>query len=288
MTRGRLLEIGQLAPGQAVGPYIVEHACGEGGMAWVYRATGPDGQTVALKLVRPELAVEELFLRRFAREVEAALRVDHPHVVPVLDSGEHDGIPYMTQPFIEGGTLHEKLEREGTLELEPAVTLVLQVGKGLGALHDHQLVHRDLKPANILLDGDGSAFVADFGLAKDRDASLLTMPGQAVGSLDYMAPEQIRAEEVTAAADVYSLACVLFECLTGRPPFADREGMQILRAHLSDEPPDPRADRPELPDDLSWAVAQGLHKRAGERPASASGFARMVQVAAGVPPLSPG
>jgi serine/threonine-protein kinase len=257
-------------------------------MAWVYRAIGPDGEVVALKLVRPELAVEDIFRRRFSREVKAAVRVDHPHVVPVLDSGEHDGVPFMTQPFIGGGSLQEKLEREGALDLETAVTLCLQVAKGMGALHEHDLVHRDLKPANILLDGDGCAHVADFGLAKDPNASLLTMPGQAVGSLDYMAPEQIRGEEVSPATDVYSLGCVTFECLAGEPPFADREGMQILWAHLRDEPPNPCAERPDVPKDVSWAVRRALEKDPADRPASATAFARMVQVAAGVPPMSPG
>jgi serine/threonine-protein kinase len=257
-------------------------------MAWVYRATGPDGEIVALKLVRPELAVEDIFRRRFSREVKAAVRVEHPHVVPVLDSGEHDGVPFMVQPFIGGGSLQEKLEREGALDLETAVTLCLQVAKGVGELHKHDLVHRDLKPANILLDEEGCAHVADFGLAKDPNASLLTMPGQAVGSLDYMAPEQIRGEEVSAATDVYSLGCVMFECLAGEPPYADREGMQILWAHLRDEPPNPCAERPEVPKDVSWTVRRALEKDPADRPASATAFARMVQVAAGVPPMSPG
>jgi serine/threonine-protein kinase len=206
----------------------------------------------------------------------------------VLDSGEHEGVPYMAQPFIDGGSLQERLERDGRLELEEAVTLCLQVAKGLGALHAHGLIHRDLKPANILLDERGCAFVADFGLAKDPQASLITQPGQAVGSLDYMAPEQIRAEQVTAATDVYSLGCVTVECLCGRPPFADREGMQILWAHLRDDPPDPCADRPDVPEHVSWAVLSALQKDPTRRPPTATAYARMVQAAAGVPPLSPG
>jgi serine/threonine protein kinase len=257
-------------------------------MARVYQASGPDGETVALKLVRPELAVENMFRRRFAREVQTAERIDHPHVVAVLDSGEHDGVPYMAQPLIKGGSLQERLEREGELELEDAVTLCLHVAKGLGALHSHGLVHRDLKPANILLDERGCAFVADFGLTKDPQASLITQPGQAVGSLDYMAPEQIRAEEVSPAADIYSLGCVMLECLCGQPPFADREGIQVLWAHLRDDPPDPCAGRLNVPKDVSWAVLCALEKDPAKRPPTAMAYARMVQAAAGVPPLSPG
>ena len=271
-----------------VGSYTVERPCGQGGMAWVYEAVDRDGAVVALKLVRPELAAEDMFRRRFSREVGAACRIEHPHVVPVLDSGEHDGVPDMVQPFIRGGSLQEKLEREDRLELEAAVTLCLQVAKGIGALHVLHLIHRDLKPANILLDEHGHAFVADFGLAKDLDASLITTPGEAVGSMDYMAPEQIRGDSVSSAADVYSLGCVVFECLAGEPPFADREGIQILRAHLLDEPPDLHEQHSDVPPDVAWAVRRALEKEAGDRPASATAFARMVQVAAGVPPLSPG
>jgi serine/threonine protein kinase len=289
MTRAQSLDPTELVSGDKVGPYTVEHPLGEGGMARVYRAVGPDGGVVALKLVRPDLAVEEMFRRRFTREVRTAERVDHPHVVPVLDSGDHDGVPYMVQPLIGGGSLQERLEREKVLELEAAVTCCLQVAKGIGALHKHGLVHRDLKPANILLDEHNRAFVADFGLAKDHQASLLTQPGQAVGSLDYMAPEQIRGEEVGPATDVYSLGCVMFECLAGRPPYRDREGtMKILWAHLQDEPPDPCADRPEMPKELSWAVLRALEKDPADRPPTGTAYARMVQVAAGVPPLSPG
>jgi serine/threonine protein kinase len=206
----------------------------------------------------------------------------------VLDSGVHEGVPYMAQPFIRGGSLQEKLEREEMLAVEVAVSLALEVAKGLGALHEHGLIHRDLKPANILLDEDGRAFVADFGLAKDPQASLITKPGQAVGSLDYMAPEQIRAEHVTPSADVYSLGCVMYECLAGRPPFADRQGIQVLWAHLRDEPADCNVERPEIPKDVAWAVSRALEKEPARRPETATAYARMVQVAAGVPPMSPG
>ena len=276
-----------LSAGDQVGPYRIESRLGEGGMGLVYKATDPDGTTIALKLVRGTLASDAVFRKRFDREARTAERVSHPHLVPVLATGEHEGVPYMAQQYIRGGTLQDKIEREGTIDLEEAVTLCLQIAKGLAALHEEHLIHRDLKPANILLDEAGSAYVTDFGLAKDRDASVLTKPGQAVGSMDYMAPEQIRGQEVNAAADVYSLGCVMFECLVGQPPFADREGMQILWAHLQDEPPDPCAERPEVPKDVGWAVLRGLEKEADRRPPSPTAYARMVQVAAGVPPLSP-
>ena len=234
-------------PGDTVGPYTVEAACGQGGMARVYRAVGPDGEVVALKLVRPELAVEDMFRRRFAREVETAARIDHPHVVPVLDSGEHEGVPYMAQPFIRGGSLQEKLEREGRLDLETAVTLCLQVAKGVGALHAHGLIHRDLKPANILLD-ERRAARSSRTSASPRTCrpACSPSPGRPSGRSTTWRPSRSAARRSTSAADVYSLGCVMFECLAGEPPFADRQGMQVLWAHLRDEPPNPCAERPDV------------------------------------------
>jgi serine/threonine protein kinase len=277
-----------LEPGDTVGPYKIEARLGEGGMGLVYKAVGPDGQQVALKLVRGKLAADRVFRKRFDREAGAARRVAHAHVVPVLDTGEHDGIPYMAQQFIAGGTLQDRIDRDGSLQLEAAVTLCLEVARGLKALHAEQLVHRDLKPANILLDERDRAYITDFGLAKDRDASALTEPGQAVGSMDYMAPEQIRGEEVSALTDVYALGCVMYESLVGEPPFAEKEGMQVLWAHLRDDPPEPSAKRKDLSQDVSWAVMRALEKDPERRPPSPTAYARMVQVAAGVPPLSPG
>jgi serine/threonine protein kinase len=271
-----------------VGPYRIERRLGEGGMGLVFKALGADGQEVALKLVRGELAVDATFRKRFEREGAAARRISHSHVVSVLDTGEFEGVPYMAQQFIGGGSLQGRIDREGPLELEAAVMLCLQVAKGLDALHSQRVVHRDLKPANVLFDENGSAYITDFGLAKDRDASALTKSGTSVGSFDYMAPEQIRAQEVTPVTDVYSLGCLMHECLCGEPPFADREGAQILRAHLRDDPPDVCARRDDLPKDVGWAVARALEKDPARRPPSATAYAHMVQVAAGVPPLSPG
>ena len=261
MNGARKLDVAaEITPGDTVGPYTVESPCGEGGMARVFKAVGPDGDVVALKFVRPEFAVQEMFLKRFAREVDTAVRVVHPHVVPVLDSGEHEGVPYMAQPFITGGSLKEKIQREGPLDLVFTVTLCLQVAKGLRALHEHNLIHRDLKPANILLDEQGSAFVADFGLAKDLDASLLTKPGQAMGTIDYMAPEQIRGEKVSPAADVYALGCVMYDCVAGRAPVC-----RVLRDGGCLGAPPGRATGPvRKAPRRAEGVVVGDHARAGE------------------------
>jgi serine/threonine-protein kinase len=267
-------------PGDSVGPYRVQSMLGEGGMGRVYRALGPAGDEVALKVVKAELAKDEVFRRRFEREASAAARVNHTNVVPVVDTGEYNGIPYLAQQFITGGSLEDKIKRETRLALREAVDLCTQVADGLDALHAEGLIHRDVKPGNILLDGSGKAYITDFGLMKDREASVLTRPGQALGSMDYMAPEQIRGEEVTAQSDVYALGCVMIECLSGAPPFADRQGMRILWAHLQEEPPDPSAGRDDLPPDVGWAVTRALEKEPEKRPPTATAYAHMVRIAA--------
>src|SRR3954470_1601064 len=226
--------------GQRIGPWQVEALIAEGGMGRVYRARSADGQEeVALKLVKSDLAHDSVFRKRFEREASIAQRLDHPHVVPVLDSGEHDGTPYLAQRLIRGGSLDDRLEREGALDIDFTLRVCVEVASGLDALHANGLFHRDVKPANILLDEAGTAYITDFGLAKDSQGSLLTRPGQTLGSLDYMSPEQIRSEEISPAADVYGLGCVIYECFCGAPPFADRQGMRVLWAHLQDPPAKP-------------------------------------------------
>lgn len=274
-------------PSVVIGPYTIQEQLGQGGMGRIYRAVDPDGRAVALKVIRPEHASDPMFKRRFAREARAAQAVKHPHVVPVLGSGEHEGMAYLATAYVDGGSLDRRLAR-GPLDLEAAVRLCLHISSGLAALHRQGLVHRDVKPANILLDENGSAFVTDFGLAKARDASALTRPGFAVGSLHYMAPEQARAAELGPPADVYGLGCVLYECLAGHPPFAGRHGMDILEAHVREAPGDPFAERDDGGEELTWAVMRALEKEPAARPPTTSAYARMVQVAAGVPPLSPG
>jgi serine/threonine protein kinase len=270
--------------GDTFGDYRIEAELGEGGMGYVFRAAGPGGSEVALKVVKPEMARDEILRKRFAREAQIASTVKHPHVVPVLDSGEQDGLPFMAQQFIRGGSLDDRIKDGGPLDLETAIAVCTAVATGLDALHEAGLVHRDVKPANILLDEQGTAYIADFGLAKDRQASVLTKAGQTLGSMDYMAPEQIRADDVTAASDVYALGCVMFECMAGTPPFADRTGMRILWAHLQEDPPDPLGSRKDIPADVSWAINRALEKEPEKRPPTATAYAQMVRVAAGVRP----
>lgn len=272
--------------GAAVGRYRIQDLLAVGGMGRVYRAVGDDGQPVALKLVRGDLAEDSVFRKRFEREARIAQQIENRHVVPVLDTGEHEGVPYLAQRFIEGGSLEEKLARERRLDVPTTLAICAQVADGLDALFAGGMVHRDVKPANVLLDLDGTALITDFGLAKDSQGTNLTRPGQALGSLDYMSPEQIRGEQVTAATDVYALGCVICQCLSGSPPFADRKGMRILWAQLQDEPSDPCAELEGAPPDLGPAVLRALAKDRAERPQSAGEYARLLYEAAGLEPAT--
>jgi serine/threonine-protein kinase len=271
----------QLRAGDKVGPYRIEGLLGEGGMGLVYRARDGEGNEVALKMIRAKLASDERFRKRFQREAVAASRVEHRNIVPILGQGDHEGIPYLAQRYIAGGTLADRLGGGAAMPVEEVVRVLDHAAAGLEAVHAEGVVHRDVKPANIMLDETGTAYITDFGLAKQSDASVLTMPGQAVGSLDYMAPEQIRGEEVNACTDVYALGCVAVECLTGNPPFGDRKGMQVLWAHLQDAPPDPAQTNAEVSEELSWAVLKALEKDPSERPPTPLAYSRMMKAAVG-------
>lgn len=246
-------------------------------MGSVYLARGEHGEAVALKLLKADLARDELVRKRFDREARMAQRIEHPNVVPVLDIGEHDGAPYLIQAFVRGGSLQDRLDATGPLSVREAVRMTVEVGGALNAIHAVGLVHRDVKPANILLDESDAAHVIDFGLAKDSQASALTRPGQAVGSLDYMAPEQIRAEEVGPWTDVYGLACVIYTALSGDAPFAAKTGMGVLWAHIQEDPP---PLPPSVPPPVAWAVLAGMAKDPADRPPSTVAYAEGVAAAA--------
>jgi serine/threonine-protein kinase len=265
--------------GTAIGEYSVTALLGIGGMGEVYRATAPDGTEVALKLVRSEMAREETFRRRFEREASIAQTVKHPNVVSVIATGEYDGIPYMVQEFVEGMSLEEKLKQERVLDVEATVSVTADVVAGLEAVWAAGMVHRDIKPGNILLDQEGRAHVTDFGLAKDTQGSLLTLPGQALGSLDYMSPEQVEGDEVSPASDVYALGCVVYQCATGKPPFSHMRGTSVMWAHLQDEPPDPLARNADLPEPFAEALLAALAKEPDDRP-SAEEYVRLLATAA--------
>jgi serine/threonine-protein kinase len=280
-ARARMPEIAlEPRPGDSVGPYKITRVIGRGRMGIVFEAAADGEEPVAVKVVTTELTQDEVFLRRFRREVAAAQKIDHANVVPVLAHGDEGGLPYLVQRLIPGGSLADRIAAEGTLGLQTTLKLLAGAAAGIDALHAGGLVHRDIKPANILLDGD-TAYVSDFGLAKDSQASNLTRPGQALGSLDYMAPEQIRGEDVSPATDIYALGCVFVECLTGKPPFGGRPSMRVLFAHLQDPPPDLTEVRRDLSPDVARAVARAMEKEAVDRPTSAAGYVASVARASG-------
>jgi serine/threonine protein kinase len=268
-------------PGDTIGPYRITRTIGRGRMGIVFEGVVDGEEPVAIKVVTTELTQDDVFLRRFRREVAAAQRIEHPNVVPVLAHGDEGGLPYLVQRLIPGGALSERIIAAGKLNLATTVGLLAGAAAGIDALHASGLVHRDIKPANILLDGD-TAYVSDFGLAKDSQASNLTRPGQALGSLDYMAPEQIRGEDVSPPTDIYALGCVFIECLTGAPPFGGRPSMRVLFAHLQDPPPDLSELRRDISPDVARAVNRALEKEPDDRPGTATAYVQAVGRAAGV------
>jgi serine/threonine-protein kinase len=268
-------------PGDSLGPYRITRVIGRGRMGIVFEGTEDGGEPVALKVVTTELSQDEVFLRRFRREVKAAQKIEHPNVVPVLDDGVEGGLPYLVQRLIPGGSLADRVEKSGSLSLEETVRLLAGAAAGIDALHNAGLVHRDIKGANILLDGD-TPYVSDFGLAKDSQASNLTRPGQALGSLDYMSPEQIRGEDVSPATDIYALGCVVFEVLTGTPPFGGRPSMRVLFAHLQEAPPDLSAQRSDISPQAARAISRALEKEPEDRPSSATEYITGIARAAGI------
>jgi serine/threonine protein kinase len=266
-----------MSPGPRIGTtfagYRVEGLLGHGGMGVVYRAEHPRlGASVALKVMDPELATDEVFRERFLREARAAARIGHPNIIPIYDAGEWDGDLYMAMRLIEGEDLKSVLRKEGPLSVEQTHEIGIQVASALDAAHRSGLIHRDVKPGNILIETGGdpgsgfTAYVADLGLTKHLESRVgLTQSGQMVGTIYYAAPEQITNGVVDGRADIYSLACVLFECLTGSPPYVRDNQAAVIWAHLHDEVPRATSTKPSLPRCVDHALAKGMAKSPDER-----------------------
>jgi serine/threonine protein kinase len=268
-----------LAPGRLVGGYRLEESLGEGAGGLVFRALSPDGATVAVKVLRPDRATDDVLRARFAREARLARELDSRHVVPILELGDVEGSVFLVMPLYTGGSLSARLRDRRRLDLGETIELAAQLGRGLDALHGHGIVHRDVKPSNVLLAGDDTAALSDFGLARAADSTRLTEEGQVVGTPHYLAPELIEGCEATRASDVYALGCVLHECLVGSPPFAGRALAEIGFAHLVEPPPDAHDLRPELPADVGAALLSALAKNPSDRPTTGTALARLLHVA---------
>ncbi|MFD6411957.1 protein kinase domain-containing protein [Nocardia asteroides] len=260
--------------GSRFGPYELRSMLGKGGMGEVYEAydTGKD-RVVALKLLAPELAQDPAYQVRFRRESQAAAKLAEPHVIPIHDWGVIDGVLFIDMRLVPGTDLRTVLQAGGPLSPDRAVAVVEQIAAALDAAHAGGLVHRDVKPANILVTPADFAYLADFGIAHTEGDSAVTQAGMAMGSYIYMAPERFDVGPISNRADVYSLACVLHECLTGASPFPAASMSVLVRAHLSEIPPRPSEVTPGLPVTLDEVIARGMAKDPAERFASAGALA---------------
>ncbi|MGW3136376.1 serine/threonine-protein kinase [Streptomyces sp. NPDC001139] len=273
--------------GRQVAGYRIEREIGRGGMAVVYRALDLRlERTVALKLLAPELARNDTFRRRFTHESRAAAAIDHPHIVPVYEAGETDGVLYIAMRYVDGSDLRHLLDRRGPLAPSTTLRIAAQVASALDAAHEHGLVHRDVKPGNILVargtdsDHPEHTYLTDFGLTK-KSLSLtgFTSVGQFVGTLDYVSPEQISGRPVDGRCDVYGFACVIYETLAGRPPFRRDDDMALLWAHQYDQPPPLTEFRPDLPAAVDTVFDRALAKSPDDRHDSCLAFVAALRTA---------
>jgi Protein kinase domain/Domain of unknown function (DUF4440) len=275
----------ELEPGDEFAGCRIEAVAGRGGMGVVYRATELSlGRPVALKLLAPDRAGDQEFRERFQREWRMAAAIDHPNVIPIYGAGEHDGSLYLVMRYVGGTDLHALLREQGRLDPERAAELVAQLASALDAAHAAGLVHRDVKPANVLLAGD-HAYLSDFGLTRlaSSDTSL-TGSGQWIGTVEYCSPEQLRGERTDARADVYSLGCVLFAALCGRPPFAQGTVTSTMLSHLHDPPPVPSSLG--APREFDRVIARALAKRPEDRYPSTGDLGRAALGAARGEPVT--
>jgi serine/threonine-protein kinase len=256
------------------GPYRLESVLGRGGMGTVYLATHSRlERRVALKVISPDLADDPDFRARFLRESRLAASLDHPHVIPIYDADEVDGAPYLAMRYVDGPSLQEVIRESGALSRGETLRIAEQIGGALDAAHAADLIHRDLKPANILLtEMDRHAYLCDFGLAKRTSSRGMTHAGSFLGTVDYCSPEQIRGEPLDGRADVYSLGCVIYHCLSGEPPYARESEVAVLQAHLNDPPP-------SLSPDLDGVFARAMAKDREDRYPTAGALANDLRAA---------
>jgi serine/threonine protein kinase len=281
--------------GQEIGGYRIEALIGRGGMGTVYLAEQSfPRRKVALKLLSPELFEDQSFRDRFVRESEAAAAIDHPNIIPVYGAGEAEGCLYLAMRYVEGSDLGALLRRTGALPPEQALSIIAQAASALDAAHSRGLIHRDVKPGNILIasgvgaDGTGHVYLSDFGLAKLATASIaLTRPGDFVGTMHYAAPEQIEGKPLDERTDVYALGCVLYECLTGAPPFEKDSEPAIMYAHLLEQPPTATSRRPDLAPGIDAVVRKAMAKSRDERYSTAGALAEAARTGLRTAPEPP-
>jgi serine/threonine kinase PknH len=251
-----------------LGDYRIEGIVGCGRTGIVYLATDSrDGRAVALKVLREDVSVDPVYRERFRREGSMLAALNHPHVMPIYDMGEVDGELFIAARLISGNLKGLIVNNE--LTVDDAMGILTAVAEAIDAAHAAGIVHRDIKPANVLVDPGPLVFLGDFGLARDPQGAMLTVPGQIIGTLDYMAPEHLEAEGVGAQADIYAFACLAVETLTGEVPFPRGTDAAVMYAHVVDPPPSVSERRPELPKALDDVLAAGMAKDPDDRPPTA-------------------
>jgi len=266
--------------GQHLGPYRIMEQIGVGGMATVYKAYQPAmDRYVAIKVIASHFAQDETFLRRFRREARAVAKLEHAHILPVHDSDEAEGRPYLVMRYLEAGTLKDRMA-EGALPLSEVNRIIGQVGSALDYAHRMGVIHRDVKPTNVLLDAEGDAFLTDFGLAKMIESSAqLTGTGVGIGTPAYMSPEQGKGAKVDSRADVYSLGVMLYEMVTGRTPYEAETPLAVVLKHITEPLPLPRLVRPDLPEEVERVILRALAKEPDDRFQTAGEMVRALDTA---------
>jgi serine/threonine-protein kinase len=275
--------------GEEFAGYRLRSVLGRGGMSVVYQAENPRlGSDIALKVLAPELATDDMFRARFLEESRIAASLNHPNVIPIYDMGSYGGLLYIAMRYVSGTDLRQMLKKRGRLIPSVALALTGQAARALDAAHRRGLVHRDVKPGNLLIergsdeDDPDHVYLADFGITKHAmSRSGMTSTGQFLGTVDYVAPEQIQGMSVLGLADQYSLGCVVYECLTGRVPFEKDLDAAIIFAHVTERPTTPTALRPDLPPAVDEVFARVLAKQPGDRYASCREFIEAMRVALG-------
>jgi len=248
------------------GRYRLERQIGVGASARVWLAFDSVlERQVAIKMLAEPIGGESEHVERFRREARAVARLAHPHIVAVLDSGEHDGLPFIVLEYVEGETLKERIHRVGRLTITEAVAFAIEIARALGTAHANGIVHRDVKPQNILLDPEAGAKITDFGIARSGDEAGLTVGGRVLGTTDYVSPEQALGHEVTGQSDIYSLGIVLYESLTGSVPFSAPSHIAVATMHVREEIPDVQARRPQVSAALAAVVERATAKHLARR-----------------------
>jgi serine/threonine protein kinase len=251
-----------------LGDYRIEGIVGLGRTGIVYLATDSrTGRAVALKVLREDVSIDPIYRERFRREGALLAALRHPHVIPIYGMGEINGDLYLATRLVSG-TL-KGLIMQGQIAVDVAIRILTAVAEAVDAAHIAGIVHRDVKPANVLLDPGPQVYLGDFGLARDPDGAALTVPGQVIGTLDYMAPEHLEAEGVGPAADIYALTCLIYETLTGEVPFVRATDAAVMYAHVVEDPPSISVKRPGLPAALDDVIAAGMAKDPDDRPPTA-------------------